>query len=103
MTPQSPYDNKVYERNARIYKILASPQRLAILNTIRQREATVTELAKVLKMRKANVSQHFAILRHAGFVNARRDGQSTFYKIIDPRLVEPCAILKRLADEGKIR
>ena len=103
MRPKSPYVEEVYQRNARIYKLLASAKRLEILNTIRRREATVSQLAEGLSMRKANVSQHLAVLRHAGLVRTRREGQNIYYVIADSRLIEPCAILKRLHEQGRIR
>jgi DNA-binding transcriptional ArsR family regulator len=99
----SRFSKDVYERNANIYKILANAKRLEILNAIREREATVTELSKLLGVRKANTSQHLMILRHLGLVKVRKSGKFAFYQIIDPGLVEPCRILKELHEKKKIR
>lgn len=96
----SPFPKQVYEQNAEIYKILANPKRLEILNIIKHHEACVDDLAKVVKARKANISQHLAVLRHFGLVNVRRNGLNAYYQVIDPRIIEPCRILKELR-EGK--
>ncbi len=98
----SRFSKEVYERNANIYKTLANAKRLEILNAIRTREATVTELSKMLGARKANTSQHLMVLRHLGLVTVRKTGKYVYYKIVHPGLVEPCAILKDLYERRKL-
>lgn len=90
------YPKHVYEKNAEIYKVLGHPTRLEILNMIKDHEVAVEDMIKVLRLRKANVSQHLAILRQCRFVTARRQGLNIYYKIVDRRLVEPCKIFKDL-------
>ncbi len=93
---KSPFPKATYERNAEVYKILANPKRLEILNLLRARECSVEELRKTLKLPKANVSQHLALLRHARLVRVRRNGLNAHYRISDPKIVEPCRILHNL-------
>jgi DNA-binding transcriptional ArsR family regulator len=85
-----------YWRNAEIYKVLANPKRLEILNYLKNGEASVEELTLVLKLSKANVSQHLAILRHTRLVIARRSGLNMYYQLVDSRIVEPCKIFYKL-------
>lgn len=96
---KSPYAKEVYEKNAELYKVMANPKRLEILNTIRDKEATVNELSEVLGTRKSNTSQHLAYLRLIGLVFTRRQGKNVYYRIADPRIVDPCKIFKKLVDE----
>lgn len=91
--PKSPYPSSTYQRNAKIYKVLANPIRLQILNTIKSKEASVEDLTQVTGLKKPNVSQHLAILRHHDLVVTRRNGQTIYYKIRDPRVISPCAVL----------
>jgi len=91
-----PLPRLAYQKNAEIYKFLANPKRLEILNLLREQELAVEDLIKELELPKANVSQHLAVLRHAGLVSVRRDGVRAYYKIVDPRIVEPCRILHGL-------
>ena len=95
---KSPLPKATYERNARIYKLLANPKRLEILNLLRERELSVEQLVRILELPKANVSQHLALLRHARLVTVRREGLSAHYRIADPQIVAPCRILHRLWD-----
>lgn len=93
---KSPFPKETYERNALIYKILANPKRLEILNLLKQKELPVEQILKVVKIPKANLSQHLALLRHNRLVRVRREGKRIFYRIVDPRIVEPCRILHDL-------
>ena len=88
-------------KNAATYKLLANEKRLEILNNIKYEEKRVEELVKILGVSKANVSQHLALLRHAGIVHTRRDGQNVYYKIVDPEIIKPCVILYNLWVSGK--
>ena len=87
---------EAFNKNANIYKILANSKRLEILNNLKMGELGVEKLLKITKLSKANLSQHLALLRHNGLVQTRREGLNIFYKIIDPRIVEPCRILHEL-------
>jgi ArsR family transcriptional regulator, virulence genes transcriptional regulator len=97
-----PLPKIAYSRNAHIYKFLANPKRLEILNLLREQEMSVEELIKTVGVSKANISQHLAILRHAGLVKARREGLNVYYRIVDPLVVEPCRILYRLWGNKKV-
>lgn len=98
-TMKSILPKAAYERNAEIYKLLANSKRLEILNRIKSKEYTVDALAKALRVPKANVSQHLALLRHARLVRVRHNGKNAHYRISDPRIVEPCKILYQLWKE----
>jgi len=93
---KSPLPKEAYLRNADIYRILANSKRLEVLNILKRGECSVEELIAITKLPKANISQHLALLRHNGLVQTRREGLNVIYKIVDPRIVEPCKILHEL-------
>ncbi len=93
---KSPLPKATYERNANIYKLLANSKRLEVLNLLKTRELSVEQMLGTLKLPKANLSQHLALLRHARLVTVRRSGLNAYYKIADPKIVEPCRILHQL-------
>ena len=93
---KSPLPQEAYHKNAHIYKILANSKRLEVLNILKKGETGVDRLLKTTKLSKANLSQHLALLRHNGLVHTRREGLNVFYRIVDPRIVEPCRILHSL-------
>lgn len=93
---KSPFPKSTYKRNATIYRIMANPKRLEILNLLKNHELTVSELVEIIGSRKANISQHLSILRRQKLVKVRRSGKNSFYSIVNPRIVEPCKILNDL-------
>lgn len=93
---KSPYPKEVYAKNAEIYKMMANPKRLEILNILKDNEVTVDKLSEIVGIRKANTSQHLAILRYLRVVTVRKEGKNSYYKLVDPRIVEPCRILKNI-------
>lgn len=98
-TLNSPFPKAVYERNAQIYKLLANPKRLEILNIIKTEEATVDELSKIVGIKKANTSQHLSVLRYLKLVTVRKNGRNIYYKITNPKIIESCRILKELWED----
>jgi ArsR family transcriptional regulator len=97
MTLPKGFTKETFERNAKIYKLMANAKRLEILNLLKEsKEMTVTELVNEMGIRKANVSQHLAILRYLKLVSVRRVGKNGFYSITDPNIVAPCKIMNDL-------
>ena len=93
------FEKEVFSRNADIYKVMANPIRLEILNRLRSKEHTVEELTNLLDLRKANISQHLSTLRHYNLVKARRSGKNVYCSLTMPKIVETCRILKEISEE----
>ncbi|HHH82234.1 MAG TPA: transcriptional regulator [Chloroflexi bacterium] len=75
----------VYERMATIFKALAHPVRLQILEILQQEgEACVCHLESILGKRQAYISQQLSKLRDAGLVVDRREGLNIFYALTEP-------------------
>ncbi len=92
----------IYLLHAQILKSLAQPRRLMILDYLHAGERSVGELAELLDLPQANVSQHLAILRAQEIVATRREGNTIFYSLVDPRIVQACDIFHEvLADRMK--
>ena len=83
-----------YKVQARLFRALAHPVRLRILDVLAQQEACVCHLTALLGQRQPYVSQQLATLRDAGLVADRREGTLIYYRLADEHLA-------RLIDEGK--
>jgi len=66
---------------ARIFKALADETRLRILLLLTRGELCVCDLMAVLELPQSTVSRHLATLRHAGWVEDRRQGVWMYYKL----------------------
>src|SRR6266571_91865 len=63
-----------------LFKTLADPTRLRLLNLLACGETCVCELTDTLRVVQPRVSRHLRQLRRAGLVNARRNGKWTHYR-----------------------
>lgn len=86
----------VFERNADVYKLLAHPVRLEILHLLCQKERAVSDLVELLELRQPVVSQHLSLLRRAGYVVSRRDGQRVIYGVHNHEASDTCASARDL-------
>lgn len=89
----------LYEMQAEVCKILASPKRIEIINALKDTEKTVSELVDILEIPKANVSQHLAIMRLKGILKSRRNGVNIFYSIASPKVIQACSLMKEVLVE----
>jgi len=87
-----------YRLHAEICKVLTDPRRLMLIDALRPGERPVGELAGAVGLSLANVSQHLAVLRHAGLVDTRRAGTFIYYRLSEPELVAACDIIERIVD-----
>lgn len=69
---------------------LADPTRGRLLLALEPRELTVTELATALQLPQSTVSRHLKTLGDGGWVAARADGTSRFYRM-ESAALEPAA------------
>jgi ArsR family transcriptional regulator len=88
-----------YQLQAEICKTLASPLRLEILHRLAEGPTGVARLAGALGINQAHASQHLAVLRNAGVVEAERVGREVHYRLADPDVIVACdlmgAVLRR--------
>lgn len=77
-----------YEYLTEIFKGLAHPTRLQILDLLREGEMCVCHIEATLGKRQAYVSQQLMTLREAGLVDSRRDGLQVYYRLTYPHITE---------------
>lgn len=85
----------LYEQFARVGKALASPLRLMLLDVLAQGERSVEDLAATVDAKLANTSAQLQILRSAGLITSRRDGNRICYQLASD---DASDLLDRLRD-----
>ena len=75
-----------YRRSAALFRSLAHPGRLQILDELRRAEACVCHLQTVLRRPQSYVSQQLRVLREMGIVTDSRDGLNVFYQLSNPQV-----------------
>ena len=63
-----------------VFKALADPTRLKILEAIRNGERYICEIIPYTGKSQPNVSQHLKVMKHARIINERRDGNRIIIK-----------------------
>ncbi|MGE3993593.1 ArsR/SmtB family transcription factor [Pseudorhodoplanes sp.] len=60
---------------------MANPKRLLVLCSLVEQERSVGELAALVSLSDAALSQHLSKMRALGLVRSRRDGQTIYYTL----------------------
>ena len=83
------------EQAAAMLRTLGNEQRLLLLCLlIEHGEMSVGQMQAQVDLSQSALSQHLARMRDDGLVAARREGQSVYYRIDDPRVETLVAALK---------
>lgn len=72
---------KVYTKDATIFKALCDEKRLAILELLRSGEKCACVLIENMKIGQSALSYHMKILCESGIVVSRQEGKWTHYRI----------------------
>jgi DNA-binding transcriptional ArsR family regulator len=93
----------VFQIQARLCKAMSHPLRLELLHDLREAPKHVGELAELVGQPQSTVSRHLSILRSAGIVLARHDGQSVYNRIANPKLFKVCDLMRETLEEQSAR
>jgi len=81
---------------AELFKALGHPVRVQVLEQLVGGEQSVGSLAEALGSELSSLSQQLGVLRRAGVVSTRREGNTIYYALRDPGMVEILDIAKRM-------
>ena len=97
----------IFELHADVCKVFSHAKRLEILNTLKDKEMTASELIEKTGLSKANLSQHMSILKSKGVVLTRREGVNIYYRVSNAKIIQACdlmreVLLEQFQEKGKI-
>jgi DNA-binding transcriptional ArsR family regulator len=90
--------DEIANLQAEVMRSLAHPRRLQILHRLADGPVDVGTLAADLGISQPNASQHLAVMRTAGVVEAERVGREVRYRISDPDVTVACATMRRVLE-----
>jgi ArsR family transcriptional regulator len=85
-----------YTLHANVCKTFGHPVRLRIIELLRDKEISATELLESLNISKPNLSQHMSMLVKEGIVVSRKEGVHIFYQISDKRIIQAFELMKEV-------
>jgi DNA-binding transcriptional ArsR family regulator len=91
---------RLRELQADLCTTMANATRLAILECLHTGEKNVTDIRKAVGATITAVSQHLRVLRDKHVVVARKDGQTVFYRLRDPRMIDACHLIRAVLMDG---
>ena len=77
-------------------KLLGHPDRLMVLCQLKNGEASVGELSRMLNIKQSPLSQHLARMRHEGVVESRREAQTIYYRLSGDKVAQIVTVLYEL-------
>ncbi len=92
-------DNKFYEKKTEIFKALANPVRLQIVDLLIDGEKCVCEIAEKLKCEQPHISKSLGKLRSAGLIKDRKDGLNVYYSLAICCMREFVGCINKMLDE----
>jgi DNA-binding transcriptional ArsR family regulator len=85
-----PLPDDLVELIAGRFRAMSEPTRIKLLDRLREGEASVQELTDGIGSTQQNVSKHLGVLRLAGIVGRRKDGNHVYYSIADEGVLDLC-------------
>jgi DNA-binding transcriptional ArsR family regulator len=105
--PSRPLPDQLVELIAQRFRVIGEPMRIKLLDSLRERSATVGELTEALGASQQNVSKHLSVLHQAGILSRVKEGTSVRYAIADESVFALCeqvcgGVRQQLADLEEI-
>ena len=91
-----PTEFPVAALKAELFKALAHPARIRVLEILVSHPRSVGELADDVGLEISHLSQQLGVLRRAGVVDTRREGNTVYYSLRDPRMAALLTLARRI-------
>ena len=77
-------------------RAMAHPLRLKILCLVGNQELSVLEIVEAVGTTQSNISQHLAVMRDHGLLDARKEANKVFYRIGDARVLKMISLTREI-------
>lgn len=84
------------EVKAELFKALAHPARIRVLEVLCNGPRTVSELAPLVGIESSHLSHQLSVLRSVGLVVTRKERTTVIYSLRDEHVAELLAVAKQL-------
>jgi DNA-binding transcriptional ArsR family regulator len=86
----------LYKLKAEFFKTLGHPARIRVLELLAGQDRSVGELLPEVGLESSNLSQQLGVLRRAGVVITRKDGNTVIYSIASPDIAELLMVARKV-------
>lgn len=100
-------EERALQLKAEVFKALAQPTRLRILECLRGGEKCICEIVPEVNGEQSNVSRHIAVMQKNHLLTTRKDGVRVMVKVRDPEVFEildkvSLLLKKQIRDQRKL-
>jgi DNA-binding transcriptional ArsR family regulator len=81
---------RLAESQAEIYRIFSHANRIQIFWLLMETEMSVNDIAESIEASLQNTSQHLRLMKAAGILDTRRNGQTIYYRIAETDIGNYC-------------
>jgi DNA-binding transcriptional ArsR family regulator len=79
---------ELQEKAAKVLKVLGDPNRIKIVELLRDGEMCQCDIIPLIGQSQPTVSRHLSLLEENGVLISRKDGVRMLYQISDPKVLE---------------
>ena len=90
---------EIYARHAEMCKVFSHPLRLQILNSLRENEMSVSDMAGRLTVAIGNLSQHLNMMKQRRVLVTRKDGNIVYYRLGNPKILAAFDLIREILFE----
>jgi ArsR family transcriptional regulator len=76
------------EIRTKVIKAMAHPVRLMVIEFLRGRERSFSEIFDLFKLDKSTVSKHLLVLKESGIISSRKAGTDMIYRLDVPCITD---------------
>lgn len=87
-------EHLICDYHAAMCKVFSHPKRLEILRLLKDKEMSVTEIAKATKMSIGNLSQHLGMMKQRHILESRKEGATVFYRFTNDKIIKAFTLLR---------
>ena len=91
-------DKATYEAKAKIFKALAHPTRLWMVEQLADGERCVCEFVDAVDFDFSTISKHLAVLKQVGIVGDEKRGKRVFYKLKVPCVLKFMSCVEKVIE-----
>ena len=95
--------NEAFGLKTKLFRGLADPSRLSILETLRRGPKNVSEIIEQTGLLQANASLHLNCLRCCGLVDREVRGRFSYYRITSRKVLRVLEATERLLEDVQDR
>jgi DNA-binding transcriptional ArsR family regulator len=90
---------KHYELHAEVFKALAHPLRIEIIDVLQKRELCFSDILESTGGIKSNLSQHLSMMVDKGILKSRKDSRCNYFSVASPKVAKSYELLRDLMVE----